>query len=251
LARTALVSALIAAVACAAVPAAGATTTESISFKGKYSKRDRHKARGGLSLRTTFTITDPAAPAPLQLRHTTLRFPKGAVVNGRYFPKCKLKVLETKGPRACPKGSKIGGGTARGAAPPIVSSVDAKVTFFNGETIGGSPSLIIYSLPDLGPILIMSGPLKATRSGNYGYVLDVDIPPIKTLPSAPDASVTFFDATVKDVTVRRRHRRIHYIDAPVLCNGTYFLLDGQFGYAGGVTDDVLERFSLTGGPRCP
>jgi len=248
--RTALASAAIAVLALAAAPVAAATTTESISFKGKYSKRDRHKARGGLSLRTTFSITDPAAPAPLQLRHTTLRFPKGAVVNGRYFPKCRLSALEKRGPRGCPRGSKIGGGRARGAAPPIVASVDAKVTFFNGVPVHGNPTLIIYSLPDLGPILIMSGQLKKSR-GNYGYVLDVDVPPIKTLPSAPDASVTFFDATVKDVTVRRRHRRIHYIDAPVLCNGTYFLLDGQFGYAGGVTDDVLERFSLRGGPRCP
>jgi hypothetical protein len=233
------------------VPTATAVTTQSVEFHGKYSKRDRHKARGGLSLRTTFSITDPSAPAPLQLSRTTLRFPKGAVVNGRYFPKCKFKAILARGPRACPKGSKLGGGTAKGAAPPIVASVNAKVSLFNGETVGGNPSLIIYSLPDLGPVLTMSGVLKPDRGGNYGYQLNIDIPPIKTLPSAPDASVTFFDATVRDATVKRRGRTIHYIDAPVLCNGTYFLLDGAFSYAGGVTNDVLEQFTLTGGPRCP
>jgi hypothetical protein len=233
------------------VPPAEAVTTQSVEFHGKYSKRDRHKARGGLSLRTTFSITDPSAPAPLQLARTTLRFPKGAVVNGRYFPKCKLKAILSKGPRACPKRSKLGGGTAKGAAPPIVASVNAKVTLFNGETVGGNPSLIVYSLPDLGPVLTMSGVLKPDRGGHYGYQLNVDVPPIKTLPSAPDASVTFFDATVRDATVKRGGRTIHYIDAPVLCNGTYFLLDGAFTYAGGVTNDVLERFTLSGGPRCP
>src|SRR5690349_15216508 len=100
------------------VPAVAAVTTQSVEFHGTYSKRDRHKVRGGLSLRTTFSITDPSAPAPLQLKRTTLRFPKGAVVNGRYFPKCKLKAILARGPRACPKGSKLGGGTAKGAAPP-------------------------------------------------------------------------------------------------------------------------------------
>jgi len=230
---------------------AGAVTTQTLEFHGKYSKRDRHKARGGLSLRTTFSITDPSAPAPLQLSGTTLRFPKGAVVNGRYFPKCKLKAIQSRGPKACPKGSKLGGGTAKGAAPPIVDSVNAKVSLFNGETVGGNPSLIIYSLPDLGPVLVMSGALKPDRKGPYGYVLNVDVPPIKTLPSAPDASVTFFDATVRDATVKRGRRTIHYIDSPVLCDGTFFLLDGAFSYAGGVTNQVLEKFTLSGGPRCP
>ena len=63
-----------------AAQTAVAVTTQNVSFHGKYDKRDRHKARAGLSLRTTFSITDPGAPAPLQLDRTTLRFPKGAIV---------------------------------------------------------------------------------------------------------------------------------------------------------------------------
>jgi hypothetical protein len=236
---------------CAVTGTAAAVTTQDVQFRGKYKKRDRHKVRAGLSLRTTFTIADPAAPAPLQLDRTTLRFPKGAVVNGRHFPKCKLTAIQAKGPRACPKGSRIGGGTARGAAPPIVNSVAAKVTLFNGVPVGRNPTIIIYSLPDLGPVIVLSGVLRRDRSGRYGYILDVKVPPIKTLPSAPDASVTFFDATVNNISVRRGRRKITYIDAPVLCHGTYFLLDGAFTYRGGVVNPVLERFTLTGGPRCP
>jgi hypothetical protein len=53
------------------------------------------------------------------------------------------------------------------------------------------------------------------------------------------------------VTVRRRGRTIHYIDSPVLCDGTFFMLDGQFTYQGNTKVDVLERFTLRGGPRCP
>jgi hypothetical protein len=63
--------------------------------------------------------------------------------------------------------------------------------------------------------------------------------------------VTFFDATLNNRSVRRKGRRINYVDAPVLCNGTYFLLDGAFTYRGGITNQVLEKFTLNGGPRCP
>jgi hypothetical protein len=235
-------------VAAVATPAASAVTTQDVSFHGRYAKRDRHKARAGLALRTRFTITDPSAPAPLQLDRTTLRFPRGAVVNGRYFPKCKFTALQRRGPRGCPKRSKLGGGTAKGAAPPIVDSVAAKVTLFNGVPVGRDPTLLIYVLPDLGPVIALEGVLKR-GSGRYGYVLTVDVPPIKTLPSAPDASTTFFDTTVRNLHIRRGKRS--YIDSPVLCNGTYFLLDGTFTYRGGITNTVLEKFTLTGGPRCP
>jgi hypothetical protein len=93
--------------------------------------------------------------------------------------------------------------------------------------------------------------LKYQRRGPYGYVLDFDVPPIPTLPGQPNASVVYFDATTLDRTVRRDHRRIHYIESPILCSGTFFLLDGAFTYEGGITNPVYERFTLTGGPPCP
>jgi hypothetical protein len=111
--------------------------------------------------------------------------------------------------------------------------------------------IIIYALPDLGPVMTLPGVLRSGRGTPYGYILDTPVPPIKTLPSAPDASVTLFDATTRDVTVRRRGRTIHYIDSPVLCDGTFFMLDGQFTYQNTTKVDVLERFTLRGGPRCP
>jgi hypothetical protein len=237
-----------------AVPAvpAQAVTTQEVEFTGRYAKRDRNKQRGGLSLRTTIRITDNAAPAPAQLTHTTLRFPKGAVLNARFFPKCDPAKLRARGPRACPSRSKIGSGRAIGLAPPIVTDpVNTKITLFNGKLQGRNPSIIIYAIPDLGPVMTLPGVLRSGRGTPYGYVLDTAVPPIKTLPNAPDASVTLFDATTRDVTVRRRGRTIHYIDSPVLCDGTFFMLDGQFTYQETTKVDVLERFTLRGGPRCP
>ena len=44
----------------------------------------------------------------------------------------------------------------------------------------------MYVFPDLGPTFVSVG--KIGKSGGR-YTLDFNIPPIKTLPSAPDASV--------------------------------------------------------------
>jgi hypothetical protein len=228
-----------------------AATVQTVEFKGRYAAKDRKKARGGLSLRTIINVRDDAgALAPLRLSHTTLRFPKGAVVNARHFPRCNVAALTVRGTKACPKGSRLGTGKARGAAPPFVNVVNAKVWLFNGKLAGRNPTLLIYSVPDIGPVLTLRAVMRKNR-GPYGYVLDLDVPPIRTLPGQPNAAVTFFDATVRDLKVRRKGRTIHYIDAPVLCTGTYFLLDGAFSYQGGVTNSVLERFTLNGGPRCP
>ena len=60
------------------------------------------------------------------------------------------------------------------------------------------------------------------RGTRYGYRRSTPaVPPIKTLPSAPDASVTFFDATTRDLTVGGGAASASTdIDSPVLCDGT-------------------------------
>jgi hypothetical protein len=134
------------------------------------------------------------------------------------------------------------------AKPVVTDPVNGKLTIFNGDRSKGRDRVLVYVFPDLGPTFVSVG--TVVRRGG-GYTLDFTIPPIKTLPNAPDASVTLFDVTTRDLTVRRRGRTIHYIDSPVLCDGTFFMLDGQFTYQGNTKVDVLERFTLRGGPRCP
>ena len=82
--------------------AALAATTQSVEFTAKYSKRDRHKRRGGISLRTQIRIEDTSAPAPLQLSHTLLRFPKGAVVNGALLPEVQPRQPAQERPAGMP-----------------------------------------------------------------------------------------------------------------------------------------------------
>ena len=246
-----LAAALVSAFALMSAAGAQAAVVESVDFTAKVVRGDKEKSRGGYTLRTVLRVRDDTGAKPPPLTRTTLRFPRGAVVNARFFKKCSRSALERRGPSACPSGSKIGTGTATGDARPILPSVDAKVTLFNGEPVNGDPTVLIHAVPEISSPLTIQGVLRRQRSGPYGYVLEVDVPPIPTLPGQPNASVVFFDATTLSSTVRRKHRRIHYIEGPILCNGTFFLLDGVFTYEGGIAHTVYERFTLSGGPRCP
>jgi hypothetical protein len=244
-----VVLAVVLAAVCTAV--AHGAVVQSVDFSVKVVKGEKKKRQGGLTLRTTLNVKDDTGAKPPPLTNTTLRFPRGAVVNARYFKKCSRTALETRGPKGCPAASKIGKGTSRADARPIIGNVNAKITMYNGKPVGGSPTILIYAVPDISSPITIQGVLKYQRSGPYGYVLDVPVPPIPTLPGQPNASVTFFDATTIDRTVRRKGRKIHYIEGPIVCNGTFLLLDGAFSYEGGLTNTVYERFTIKGGPRCP
>lgn len=248
--KTLVIGLLAVAVPLTGAAGAQATVTQSVDFTVKAVKKDRNKTRGGLTLRTTLRIADDTGAKPPPVTNTTLRFPKGAALNARYFKRCSVSTLQSKGPSGCPTASVIGKGTATGDARPIIAEVKAKVTLFNGQPVSGNPTIVIYAQPEISAPIVIQGEIKRQRSGRYGYVLSVDIPPIPTLPGQPNASVVFFDATTLDKTVRRKGRRIHYIEGPILCDGTFFLLDGAFTYEGGITNTVYERFTLTGGPRC-
>jgi hypothetical protein len=231
---------------------AESAVTQSVEFGVKYAKADKHKKRGGISLRTTFRISDDAGAKPPALRHITFRFPRGSIANTGFFKTCSPAALERRGLAGCPVASRIGSGTAQGDARPVIADpVDAKITLFNGEPVNGHPSIITYAQPDITSPITVLGELKPQRRGPYGYSYEVEVPPIPTLPGQPNASVISFDATIPDKTVKRSGRTRHFIEGPVLCNGTFFLLDGVFTYEGGITDTVYERFMLTGGPSCP
>ena len=159
-------------------------------------------------------------------------------MNGRYFPKCKPAALQARGPLACPKGSLLGKGIGRGAAPPFVDVVNAKVSLYNGTLSGGNQRILIYSRARTsGRCWSSRECCKKVTGPATGTCSTLRFRAIPTLPNQPDAAVTFFDATVRDLTVRRRGRTIHYIDSPVVCDGTFFLLDGAFSYQGGITND--------------
>lgn len=238
-----LSSALLAMLIAAAVALAAPTTTLEIkAIPAKASKSKKKLTPIQLAINVSFA--DPAAVQPPFLKRVVIRFNEGGTYNGKLFPKCKASALLTKGPSACPKGSKIGKGTATASAQPVIPLVNAKITLFNGEVKGGSPTVIIYAVPDISSPLAITGTVKkgpkvaCGDGGKCDYVLTFDVPDIPTLPGQPNAAVLTTNTKTDKVFVKKKKRgktvKIPLIGAPVKCNGKW-VADSTVSFGDGST----------------
>ena len=184
----------------------------------------------------------PGQPPPQSA--LIVRLQKGAAFNNRYFPRCKLVNLLKKGVTGCSTRTKIGTGSSIASAKPIVDQVNAKLTIFNGEKKGGSETVYVFVLPDLGPTFVVTGTIKKVNTGPYGWELTFVIPPIKTLPSAPDAAILSLQAKAAKKTVTKKKgkkkRKYGLIVAPKKCTGKW-AFEGEFRFVNGVS----KKFSGT------
>jgi hypothetical protein len=228
-----LVSALLAALIATSVAfAAGTTTLEIKASPNKVSKSKSKLRPIRLTINVGFGDSDPAAAQPPYLKKVVIRFNEGGTYNGKLFPKCKPSALLAKGPSACPKGSKIGKGSATASAQPVIPSVSAVLTLFNGEPKGGVPTVIIYAVPDISSPLAIVGTVKkgskvscANGTGKCDYVLSFDVPDIPTLPGQPNAAVITTKTQTDLVYVKKKKKgktvKIPLIGAPIKCTGKW------------------------------
>ena len=220
---------VVASTAAALVVAAVAYAAVTVSFSATASPNRAGKPTG---LFINIRSTDPAAPQPPIMNRILMKLQKGAKYNARRFKRCKLAVLRARGPKSCPKGSQIGTGTGIGRALPVVEDpVNAKLTLFNGDRQGGRDTVLVYVFPDLGPTFVT----VCKVSG--GNTIDCSIPPIKTLPSAPDASVISIKTKTPVKRVRKGKRKYYLMIAPRRCSRTW-KGSGTFYFATGETVTV-------------
>jgi hypothetical protein len=195
-------------IAAVGVLATAAFAAVGVKFTSSFSPAKAGKPTG---VGVSFEASDPAAPQPPIMTKIQINFQKGGKWNGAKFPKCSSSTLLSKGPSGCPKGSKIGTGTGVGYAKPVVTDpVAAKLTIFNGGN-----AINVFVLPDLGPTFVT--PCKISG----GYNLTCTIPPIKTLPSAPDAAVGTVKTKTSSVTIKKGKKKIGLVVAPKSCKKSW------------------------------
>jgi len=195
----------MAAIGLLATAAFAATTIKSVySFSP-------NKANKSAGVTADYTITDPAAAQPPVNNRIVITFPKGGKWNGSKFTKCNANSLVQKGPKGCPAKSKLGTGTGVGYAKPVVTDpVNAKLTIFNGGS-----SVLVYVFPDLGPTFVVTCKIAG------GYNLDCTIPPIKTLPSAPDAATGTVNTKTTPKSIKKNGKKVGLVVTPKKCAGTW------------------------------
>ena len=226
--------------AACALMASAAFAAVQVTFKATASPNKANKPTG---LNVHIESTDPAAPQPPIMNRIVIRLNEGGKYNSSKFPRCSLPKLQARGPNGCPSGSKIGSGRGVGYAKPVVTDpVNAKLTIFNGAKVGGKDTILVYVFPDLGPTFVSVGKISKKKAGGFDYNLDFNIPPIKTLPSAPDAATALVDTKTPRKTIKKGKRKFSLIVAPKKCSGTW-KAEGQFFFADGssVTTPVTQK----------
>jgi len=152
--------------------------------------------------------TDGTKPSPTV--RTVVTIPKGMGLNYAKFPQCDAGKLRAQGVKGCPKGSKVGVGSIKADANPVVPDpVGGTVTAFNGK----NKTYLIYVVPELSSPLVLPGKLK-------GRVLDVQVPLVPTLPGQPNATLTYFQITTGG-TYKKGGKKYNYLENPTSCKGGY------------------------------
>jgi hypothetical protein len=177
-----------------------------------------------LSLSLGFTGDDGANASVLQ--RAVIQFPYGSQLNGKLFPSCTAQALADHGKSACPKGSRIGGGTAIGAAADIRENI--KVSLYNGK---GGKSIVFYLEGD-NPVVLnvpWESPLESFSSGNWNFKLTVDVPAILQRIVGLDVSIEDFSVKV-DGTRRVKGRKRGYIETLICPPGALVPIRGTFSF---------------------
>ncbi|HKG04288.1 MAG TPA: hypothetical protein VKB03_14005 [Conexibacter sp.] len=188
-----------------------------------------------LTIDTRFA-SDVAGELPGTVSKAVIYFPHGPRVNGRFFPSCDPQRLRRLrgAPRACPRGARLGGGTALGASPQFGIGVRERLTvdLYNGK--GGRS--IIFFLRGLNPVLVSGmivAPFAALHGGRWGYRLTLNVPQ-GLQEIAPDifASLLDFKVTAGGSVTVHGHR-YGYIESLACPPGALVPVRGVFSFRGG------------------
>lgn len=157
------------------------------------------------------TIGSTNLPVPSPITHINVMGPAGLTLNLEGTGTCTKEILENTGPLGCPADSKAGFGGGEGAYEIAHEVINESFTvdFFLGNNKPGHVELLIY-LDGATPVsiqLVFTAPV-IQEPKPYGLGFSLNVPLIKVLPEASDASATsaFFTAGAKNVAY---YKKIH------------------------------------------
>jgi hypothetical protein len=138
------------------------------------------------------TITSTTGPVPSPIRHVNVYGPAGVTLDLRGSGVCDKESLERVGPQACPANSKAGFGGGQGIYMIGKELVEEQYTldFFLADNRPGHVALLIYLMGSKPVAVEMVFPPAPVIQGPkpYGLGFSVEVPEIKVLPEASNAS---------------------------------------------------------------
>ncbi len=144
-------------------------------------------------------ITTPSNQVPSPLTALNLRYPStlGIVVSGLGIATCTEATLEYFGPEGCPADSNMGRGSvlAEYAIGAEILRETVGVAIVRAPEQDGHFALLFYAgggTPISAQIVLPALLLPAPNAGN----IHIDVPPVPTLPGAPNVAVAELNATL-------------------------------------------------------
>ncbi len=198
------------------------------------------------ALSFAFTVT-PADGPPSPLRALSIDYPAnlGIATSGLGLASCTPLTLEVDGPGSCPPDALLGHGTALVEIPIGRTLVEENValTLLAGPSPDGYLHLLVYASGET-PVIaqeIIPGVLDPGR-------LELDIPPIPSLPEAPYVSVARMRLTLggaltyyQPVHGALRAYRPAGISLPASCPRPGFAFAARFGFMDGSRSQAAMR----------
>jgi hypothetical protein len=146
-------------------------------------------------------ITQPGPnDGPFATKTTVVHFDKNLKLGGKYLKACSADKVRSNN-TACPKGSKVGSGSATGVALGLTENLT--VTAYNGPR-GNKLELLVDGTAPLAIHEVIEGKLQSDK-GKFGQKLVVAIPDTLQQP-APGAfaTLTDFKTSVKGTGSKKR-----------------------------------------------
>ena len=192
------------------------------------------------------TIGSTNLPVPSPITHVNVYGPPGVTLDLQGTGVCSAQILENNGPEGCPANSKAGFGGGEGVYELAHEIINEKFTldFFLGDNRPGHTVLLIY-LNGSTPVsiqLVFTAPVINSPKP-YGLGFSLNVPIIKVLPEASDASAksSFLTLGAKNVayykTVHGKRKLFHVkgIITPKSCPHGGWPVATQFTFQDGST----------------
>ena len=195
-----------------------------------------------------FTNTLGRIPSPLS--KVTIVGPAGVGLNLKGTATCSAAILEERGPEGCPARSVAGSGGGMGIFELAGEVIEEPFTMnlFVGNNKPGSIEVLLYvnAVSPVSVQLVFHAPV-ITEPKPYGLGFTFDVPPIKTLPEASNASVKNAHITLGATPAEQRQFHVKGIIVPNTCPKGGFPVETIFGFEDGSTVDAKSTIACPKG----
>jgi hypothetical protein len=201
------------------------------------------------TIRFGFTIANTSGGVPAPLSDVNLKLPAGVnpATSTLGDARCSTTILLNQGLEACPPNAHIGFGTAMAVVRIGPESIHEKasVSVLNGPPVNQHIVMLFYAegVTPVAAQLVFPAEVFLNPDGVFGGHINTAVPPIESVPGAPDVSVLRFESTLGPLHLtyytHAHGKRVVYhpegIAVPTFCPRGGFPFAADFSFMDGST----------------